>query len=107
MLLDLLHGDLPASNGVALFAIGPELAPVNIGVAILTALPNVCEQGLHVALNASHRLVHAAQRISRLIVIEFRNRTDRFPSARRMAILARNIEASVRTMRPLGHLRSR
>ena len=105
MLLDSLHRDLPAPNGVALFATRPELTPVNIGVAVLTALSDVREHGLDVALDARHRPVHAAQRILRLIVIEFRNRPNRLPRVRRVAILTGNVQVSVRTMRSLGNLR--
>src|ERR1700752_3808152 len=38
MALDLLHRDLPSANGVALLAIGAQLPPVDVGVAILAAL---------------------------------------------------------------------
>jgi len=107
VLLDLLHGYLPAADGVALFTIRAELTPVDVGVAVLTPLSKVREHRLDMALDASHRLVHAAQRVFSLIVIEFRNRPNRFPGVRRVAILAGNIQISVRTMRPLGHLRSR
>jgi hypothetical protein len=54
MLLNLLDRNLPASNGVALFAVGSQLAPVNIRVAILTALTDISEYRLHVALRASN-----------------------------------------------------
>lgn len=54
MLLNLLDRNLPASNGVTLFAVGSQLAPVNIRVAILTALTDVGEYRLHVALRAGN-----------------------------------------------------
>ena len=41
MLLDLLHADLPSLNRVALLAVRSQLPPVNIGVAILAALPDI------------------------------------------------------------------
>jgi len=104
VLLDLLDGYLPAPNGVALFAIRPELTAVNVGVTVLAALSNVHEHRLHMALNARHRLMHTTQRVFRLIVVEFRNRPNRFPCFRRVAILAGNGQISVRTMRPVGHL---
>jgi len=88
VLLDSLHSDLPAPDGVALLAIRPELTPVNIGVAVLTALSNVREHRLDVALDARYCLVHATQRVFRLIVIEFRNGSNRFPRVCRVAILA-------------------
>ena len=99
VLLDLLNRNLPAAHRVALLAIRSQLPLMNISVAVLTSLSDVGEHGLHVALNAGHGLVHAAQRVSRLIVIEFRNRTDRFPSGSGMTVLTRNVQISVRTVR--------
>lgn len=99
VLLDLLHADLPSLYRVALLAIGSQLPAVNIGVAILTALPDVAEHRLDVALHASDRLVHATQWISRLVVIEFGNCADRLPGARGVTVLARNIQVSVRAVR--------
>jgi hypothetical protein len=58
-----------------------------------------------VALGAAHRLVHAAQRVSRLIVIELRDRTDRPPPGRRVAVLTGNIQTSVWTVGTTGRLR--
>jgi len=60
VLLDLRHADLPSLDRVALPAVGSELPPVDIGMAILTALPDIRKHRLHVALHAGHRLVHAA-----------------------------------------------
>ena len=91
MLLDLVHRYLPASHRVALLAVRSQLPPVNVGMAILAALPDIRKHRFHVALHAGHRLVHAAQRITSLIVIELRNCTDRFPRARRVAVLARSV----------------
>src|ERR1700726_4930896 len=60
MLLNLLDGDLPAANRVAPFAVRTQLPPVNIRVAVLASLSDICEHWLDVALGAVHRLVHAA-----------------------------------------------
>lgn len=99
VILDLLHRNLPASHGVALLAVGAELTAVNIGVAILAALADVAEHHLGVTLSAGYRLVHAAKRITSLIVIKFGDRSDRPPSGRCMAILTRNREIAVGAMR--------
>lgn len=40
VLLNLLDRDLPPAHGMALLAVGPQLTPVNIGVAVLAPLPN-------------------------------------------------------------------
>jgi hypothetical protein len=76
-------------------------------VAILAALPHIREHRLHVTLDAGHALVHAAQGIARLIVIELRNCADRPPRIRSVTVLARNIQITVRTVRSSIGLRLR
>jgi len=80
---------------------------VDIGVAILAVLPHIIENRFDVALGAADRLVHPAQRIAGLIVIEFRNRPDGFPSRGGVAVLTGDIQIAVRTVRPPGSLRRR
>lgn len=79
MLLDLRHRHPPAENRVALLAVRSQLPAVNVGVAVLATLPHVGEHRLDVALRAGHRLVHATQRILRLIVVKLRNGANRMP----------------------------
>jgi hypothetical protein len=81
VLLDLLYCHSPSLNRVALCTIGSKLALMNIGVAVGASLTHVSKNRLDVALGARHILVHAAKRISRLIVIKLRDVADRFPSA--------------------------
>ena len=95
MLLDLLDGDLPSANRVALLAIGSQLPLVNVGMAVLATLPHVGEHRLHVALDTGHRLVHAPQRVAGLIVIEFGNGANRLPRVGGMAVLAGNIQVAM------------
>lgn len=104
VLLHLPNRDLPSPYGVALLAICAQLPPVNVGVAVLAALSDIGENWPDVALSAVHRLVHAAQRIFRLVVIEFRNAADRFPCGRCVAVLTRQAQVSVRTMCSPGYL---
>ena len=99
VLLHLLNRNLPSADGVALLAVGAELTLVNVGMAVLAALADAGEYRLHVTLYAGHRGVHAGQRIFRLIVIELRKSADRFPGACRVAVLAGNIQVSVRAVR--------
>ena|SRR5208283_924036 len=99
MLLHLLHGNLPAPDGVALLAVRPQLPPVNVCVAVLAPLSNVGENRLDVTLDAGDRLVHAAQGITRLIVIEFRNCSYGLPPVRGVAVLTWSSEIAVRTVR--------
>ena len=80
---------------------------MNVRVTVLASLSDVAEYHLDVTLDAGDRLVHAAQRISRLIVIEFRNRANRFPPRCGVAVLTRQVEISVWTVRTCGILRLR
>ena len=96
MLLDLLHSNLPSLDRVALFATRAKLALVNVGVAVRASLTYVGEDRLDVALGASHTLVHAAERVSRLAVIKLRDVADWFPSTQSVAILAGDIQRAMR-----------
>jgi len=105
MLLHLLDRDLPPANRVALFTVGSKLPLVNIGMAVLAALANTAEHRFHMTLGARHRLMHAAEGISGLIVIEFRNGAYRFPPARCVTVLTGDVQISVRTVRASRRLR--
>lgn len=108
VLVDLLNGDIPAFDRVALLAVCPHLPLVDVGVAIRALRAHVAKDRLDMALRAIHALVHAAQRIFRCVVIEFRNCSDGLPSTQGVTVLAWNAEASMRASRvrrPL-HLRS-
>lgn len=76
-------------------------------MAILASLADVAEDWFDVTFDAVYSLMHAAQRVSRLIVIEFRDRADRPPRSCRMTVLAGNVEISMGTVRSLGDLRPR
>jgi len=99
MLLHLAHVNPPSANGMALLTVGSELAPVNVGVAVLAVLSNAGKYRLDVTLGARDGFMHAAQRIFRLVVIEFWNGADRLPRVCRVAVLARYVQISVRTVR--------
>lgn len=99
VLIYLLHRNLPSLYGVALFASSAELPLVNVGVAVGALLSHVREHWFGVALCAGDSLVHAAQRKARLVVIELRQAADGFPSAQRVAVLARHIQRAVRAPR--------
>jgi len=105
VLLNVFDSDCPAADGVALLAIGAELAPVNIGVAVLAALADVGENHLYVTPGAGHGSVHAAQRIARLIMVELGNGADRLPATRGMTVLTWHGQVAVRTMRAFRGLR--
>ena len=106
MLLDLADRDLPSEDSVALLAVCSQLAFVDVGMAILAALSNVGKYGFDVALGASHRRMHTTQRISRLVMVEFRNGAYRLPRIGSVAVLTRYVEISVRAVRATWGLRS-
>ena len=97
VILDLLDGNLPPKNAVTLFAIWTELAPMDICVAVGTVLADVRKHRFYVALCASNFLVHSAQRISGLVVIEFRDGADGLPAGVGVTVFAGDRQRSVRT----------
>ena len=107
VLLNVFNSDGPSADGMTLLAIRTQLPLVNISVAVLALLTNAREDHLDVALNAGHPSVHAAQRIASLIMVELGNSADRLPTIRGMAVLARNGQIAVRTMRAFRDLRTR
>jgi len=105
VLIDLLDRNVPALDRVTLFAVRAHLPLVNVSVAIGTLRSHVAEHRLRVALRAAHAFVHAAQRILRGVVIEFRNSPDGLPSSQGVTVLTRNTKAAVRASRRRGRLR--
>jgi len=95
MILDLLHRHLPSSYRVALLAASAKLAFVDVGMAISTFPSHITKDRLDVTRGASHLLVQTTQRESRLVMVKLGNATDGFPSAKRMTILACDIQRSV------------
>jgi hypothetical protein len=71
---------------------------MNIGVAVLAASAHVAEHRFHMALRAGHILVQAAQGVTGLVVIEFRNGANWLPALSGMAVLAGNIQIAVWAM---------
>ena len=105
--LHLLNIDVPTFHGVALLAVGTELALVDVGVAILAALAHIGENHLHVTLGAGHRFVHTAQGIPGMVVIEFGHGADGTPPRRRVAVLAGDVQIAVRTAGGGGGVQAR
>ena len=97
MVFHLLHGNIPTLDRVALRAIRTHLPLVNIGVAILAILADIGEYRFEMALRTIHLLVHAAEGILGLVVVELWNRTDGTPTRSRMAVFTGNRERPVRT----------
>jgi hypothetical protein len=93
---NLLLGSEPALHDVALGAVRAKFAQMNVGMAIGTVLAHIGEVGLRMTLSAGHSYMPATERISGVIVIEFRNAADRSPTIGGMAILARNRQWTMR-----------
>jgi len=68
---------------------------MNICVAIRAMSAYVFEDKVRMALGTCHLLVHAAQRIAGVVMIEFRIRTDRFPTCVGVAFLALDGDGAV------------
>ena len=97
--------DRPAVDAVALLALRSHLAAVNVGMAIGALVAHVGKHRIGMALLAGNVLVQAAQRVPRLVVIEFRHFADRLPAAKRVAVLAGNVELAVGAARGFRHTR--
>ena len=111
MILDVFVGDLPALYGVAVFAVGPELTAVEVGVAVRAMRAYIMENERSVALGTANVFVHAAEWIAGLVVIKFGDGPDGLPTRVGMAVLARNGNGTVGigylgTRRRRGLLRS-
>lgn len=77
-------------------AVGAKLTAMDVGVAIGAVGTHVLEDQVGVAPGAANSLVHAAQRIPGLIVIEFGIGADRRPTGIRVAVLAGRRDGTVR-----------
>ena len=97
VILNVSVGDLPAFRGMATFAIPPELAAMDIGVAIGTMSTYILEDQRRVALGAAYVLVHSPQRIAGTVVIELGDGAGRLPARVRVTVLTRNGEGAMGT----------
>ncbi len=99
MLIDVVDRNLPAIHAVAEVALGAVFSTVQVCVTILALPADIGEHGIDMAFLAEHLGVHAAQGICRLVVIELGILADGHPGGRRMAILARGFQRTVRVRR--------
>lgn len=96
---DSLKRDLPALHGMAPLTICAHLTVVNIGVAIGAPCAGIRENRLGMALCTVEVFVQTQQREICFAVIKFWNRADRLPSEHGVAVLARDVQAAVGTVR--------
>jgi hypothetical protein len=92
---------------VALLALGAHLPAMNIGVAVSAFVAHVAEHGIAVALNAGNVLVQAAQGVPGFAMVELGDAADRFPSRKRVAVLAGDVQITVGTASGRGRLLGR
>ncbi len=96
--VDLGNGNIPSPDRMTVFAGAGHLAAMDVGVAVGALVADVREHHLGVAGHAIDAFVHATERKLGLVVVEFGNRTDRLPPVNGVAVLAGNIEVTVRTV---------
>lgn len=93
VLANLANGLVPTLHRVAVLAACAKLIAVDIGVAISALDAHIRKRQAAVTVIAAHILVHAAQWVRGLsIVVELGNGANRPPAARRVTVLARNVE---------------
>lgn len=90
VIFKLLRRNRPTEHGMAARAIRAHLALVDVRMAVLTILTDVCKNWIYVASGTLHFFVHAAERVFRFVMIELRNFADRPPCRGGMAVFARN-----------------
>ena len=87
---------MPALDGVAVFAVGSELAAVDIRMAICAAGTYILEYQAGVALDAGDLLVHSSQRVTGFIVTELGIGSNGPPTRVSVAVLARHGDGTMR-----------
>lgn len=88
VIADGVHRNLPALDAVTLLAGGTHFAAMQVGMTFGALRADLGKDEAGMAGRAAQLLVHAAQRIAGVIVIEFGNRADRLPTGACMAALA-------------------
>lgn len=96
VLVDLLRRNLPALYAVALLAVRSELPFVDVSMTIRALVAHIAKYRFHVALGARDLLMHAAQWVAGLAMVELRRVPDGLPAAEGVAVLARDIQRTVR-----------
>lgn len=96
MVLDLLGLHFPATDRVALLAICPKLAAMNVSMAFRAQMADIRENWFGVTLGAGNTLVQPAQGEARRVVVKFRDGSDRLPTVERVTVLAGDIQRPMR-----------
>lgn len=86
VITNLLQRDLPPLHRMASFAVSAELAAMNVCMTVSASSTNILEDRADMTFCAAHLLVHSAQWIAGMVVIELWIRSDRCPAGERMTI---------------------
>lgn len=97
MFVDVVNGHLPAGVVVAGVALRGVPAPMDVGVAVLALVVCHGEDQVGMAIGTTDFGVQSAQGETGFAMVEFRNGANGFPTLRGVAVLARDIQFSVRT----------
>lgn len=92
-----LYRGLPSLDRVAVFASSPKLAAMDVRVAVGALSADIGKHKTDVALGARNTGVHASERVAGLVVIEFDDVTEGLPGCKGMAVVARDVQVTVRT----------
>lgn len=96
VLVDLLRRNLPSLYAVTLLAVRSELPFVDVSMAICALAAHIGKHRFNVALGTGDLLMHPAQRVASLAMVEFGCVPDGLPPTEGVAVLARDIERAVR-----------
>ena len=107
VLVDVVDRDLPPCIAMAQVALRAVLAPMNIRVAVLALVASLREHQVGVTIRAADLRMQPAQRESRLTMIELGHRPDRLPALRSVAVLARDAQLAMGTVRLVCRTRAR
>ena len=105
MVPDGLNVGLPAARGVAGLARSPQLAHVDVGMAVCAAAAGFLEIETRMTIAACDTLMQAAEREPRLVMLEIRRRAEGPPACRRVAIFTGNLQSAVRASGGSAHHR--
>ena len=97
MLPHSLQNDVPAFDRVALLTVRTHLTAMDVSMTVRAIGSSVGEDGLGMALRTGHTFVQTAEGVSRFVVIKLRDRADRFPACRSMAVLAGYVQVAMGT----------
>ncbi len=86
---------MPTFHRVALLALSPKLATVDVRVAVGAFRADVGEHQAHVAFLAAYAGVQPSQRVTRFVMVKLGQVAERTPGTKSVAVFARNVQIAV------------